>query len=251
MTSAPVHAAAKTDARGPGRLDGELALIRERFNDIEAIDRRTMELVAGLAGTIRNGADMRARASLEISGALHRIEALLTGDHDRQRATLSDLRDQIIAAQSRAAGLADAVSSLDAVFAGVWSRLAVSDAGEVQAGGRLGGQTPAMIETTEPPAPESSMEDTSAAIDSMFIEIDRVPSASVAVALQRRFAGIDGVVTAIARDFTSGALLFEIYIDGTEAVARIIASTREGLALTHQSERVLRFEFLDQSGAPI
>ncbi|MCC6792140.1 MAG: hypothetical protein IT336_10655 [Thermomicrobiales bacterium] len=178
----------------------EIATLRERLRLIDEIDRGTVEMVERLAEAVRGSAEVRAQATLEIAGAIDRLERTILARDAAQRDALLALHQEVAAAHTRAMGVGAALSGLERELTGLQARF-----DEPQA--ETSDEPPAAGETVAsmPPLPAAS---------SFFIEVEQVPSAGAALSIQRFVSELPGVVAATTREYAAGLLRLEVRARG-------------------------------------
>jgi hypothetical protein len=200
---------------GSGEIEAELAVLRDRLRLVDEIDRQTTEMVERLAEAIRSSAEVRAQANLEIGSSLERLERVLTEREARHRETVAALRQDVTVVHARAIGLGAAVTGLESNLAGLQARLAGA---EVSATAADTGMAPA----AEPHPVESPLPGPALGVPmpplpsaaSIFVEVERVPSAGAALSIQRFVSELPAVVAATTREFSSSHLRLEIRTRG-------------------------------------
>jgi hypothetical protein len=180
---------------GLGRTaDDEIETLRERFALIEEIDSQTSEMFERMASLLRGSSEARAQASLEIATGLQRLSDRLAEDRERQRETMRALQADIESARLRMQEVVHAVASLGSHVSGLQARIAPATGDAAQTG------------PSEPAAAVSPLP----AVQSWTVEIADVPSAAVALSLQRHLSALPHVMTATSRAFEAGTVSFAL-----------------------------------------
>jgi hypothetical protein len=233
---------------------GELAAVRSHLRLVDELDQQTADMVIRLADAVRSSTEVRAQVGLEIAASLERIERLLNDRRQRQRDAIAALRDDVLQTQARAVELAMAVRGLEQEMTSLDNRLseasaepaahteellpaAVSDQAN-EAGGDTGetaheSSTPTLIDTP-PVVPQP-------AATSVVIAVEQVPSATVALSIQRFVAGLPGVVAATTREFAAGQLRLEVMSRGAIRVDEIGLWPGGRLVVVEQAENGISF----------
>lgn len=199
-------------ATGMGDLSTEFSVLREGLRLIDEIDRQTIDMVERLAEAVRTSGGVRARASLEIAASIERLERLIDDRDVRQRELMVSLQQDVTVAHARALSLGAAIDGLERKFTGMEDRLvdgetAPSDAGGEMAADGAAGSQPAAPETERPVPPLPTA-------GSLFVEVERVPSAGAALSIQRYVSQLPRVVAATTREYAAGHLRLEVRARG-------------------------------------
>ena len=215
-------------------LGRELAAVGSHLRLVDELDQQTADMVIRLADAVRSSTEVRAQVGLEIGASLERIERLLAERQQRQRDAVTSLRDEIAQVHARAVGLATAVRDLDQDMTSLGARLS-------EASGEPAAEADESAASRAPDLPDNpaneAVEDVGDAPEptpiagprakpqpaatSVVIAVEQVPSASVALSIQRFVAGLPGVVAATTREYAAGQLRLEVMSRGAIRVDEI------------------------------
>jgi len=214
---------------GPGEFGRELARLHERFAMLEEIDSQTTEMLSRLA-------EARAIASLEISTSIARFERLVAEWESRQRSLLIGMLDEVAAAQSRANNLAHIATQLETSFNDLQVQLSAQVAG-------TGSEQAATLHIV-PPTPAAPS--TALPLTTTFVEIEGVPTVTLALSLQRFVAGLPGVVSALTREYAADVVRFEVQVMGRITSDDVVEQSQGGLRTLERDSVGLHFVLFDQ-----
>lgn len=206
-----------------GEIRTELTALRDRLRLVDEIDRQTTEMVERLAEAVRSSAEVRAQANLEIAASLERLERLVTAREERQRAAMTALKQDITVTHARAVEFGAALMGLERELAGLQARLAEADVQTAPAtapGGAPAIASERVKASTPEPASGVPMPPLPSAA-SVFVEVERVPSAGAALSIQRFVSELPRVVAATTREYAAGHLRLEVRTRGLIDIAEL------------------------------
>ena len=218
----------------------ELARLRDRFSMLEQIDAQPSILLARMA-------EARAAAGLEIATSITRIERLIAEQDARQHTLMTGVLSDLAAAHARATGLAQVAAELEESFAGLQARVQPV---EPEDGAEIPEEPVAPLRIVPPVAEELR---TPLPLSTLFIEIEGVPSVTVALSLQRFIAGLPGVVSALTREYAADIARFETQTTNRITGLDVQRESQGGLRLIEGYGDALRFVLFDPGAiaAPI
>jgi hypothetical protein len=208
----------------------ELARLRDRLKIVDEIDRSTTEMVVRLAEAVRSSAEVRAQANLEISASIDHLERSVKERDSKRRDVMLALQQEVALAHARAGGVGVALTGLESELSGLQARLTESEAG---------------IDNSPDEAPAAPKLQPLPSAESIFIEIDRVPTAGAALSLQRFVAELPGVVAATTREYAAGLLRLEVRTRGPFDPANLLAWPGGVLEVETRESDALVFQLVD------
>lgn len=213
---------------GDGRLRDELAALRLQLRILDDIDLQTNDMVDKLMATVRSLVELRAKTSLDIAGAIERIEALADAREAAQRRLLLDLRGDIARTQQTAGELAAATAALDRSYQALQERIAAELAPP---------RPPAPPEPTAAPPPATPRPDA----ETITLRFENVDSAATALSLQRFVSRVPGVTAVTGRQYVGtdlrldaairGELFYDDLLDWPGGELTLLGATEDGARL--------------------
>lgn len=189
-----MNEAGRDDDNVTRRADDELSTLRERFELMDEIDRRNSDMFERFAAALRGSAEVRAKATLDISATLSAIEAKFERERQTQQETLALLHEEIVSARER---MGDLVASLTSLGSHVSALTARADP---HSAGASASQQPSDPVPAAPLPPSQAW----------TIVFHDVPDPSSAMSLQSHLASRPGVIAALHQAFEYGEARFDV-----------------------------------------